>query len=214
MKIIENKFPECIRVESPLGRRYKTPEGNLYPSVTSIVGKLSEDSIRKWKESIGEDIANEIGRRAAAQGTLVHENCENYIKGLPLTFNMFQNEQKLMFNNFLPILESIEEVYGLETQLYSDRFKYAGTVDLIAKIDGIMYILDWKTTSKYKSREDIPNYFTQASAYAYAFWERTGIAVDRIKIALTGSETGLIEYDERTVDWFPKFIEARTAFGD
>jgi ATP-dependent exoDNAse (exonuclease V) beta subunit len=213
MKFIGYDIPNIERVETAEGRRYKTPDGNLYPSVTNIVGKLTESSIKEWKESVGEEVANEIGRKAATRGTLIHENCERYLKGETLTFTMFQNEERKMFRNFMPILNSIEEVHAMETQLYSDRFKYAGTVDLIAKISGKMYILDWKTTSKFKSRTDIAHYFIQASAYAFAFWERTGVAVDRIRIAMTGEEVGLLEYDEPVRNWFPGFIEARRAFG-
>lgn len=202
----------CVRVDSPNGRKYRTPEGNEYPSVTSIVGLMTEDSIKQWKQNIGEEVANEIGRKAANRGTLIHENCENYLRGESLTFDIFQQEERKMFNNLLPVLESVEEIHGMESMLYSDTLKFAGTVDLIAKINGEMVILDWKTSGKFKTSEDIPNYFTQAAAYAYAFWEMTGVSVPKIVIAMTTEEFGLLMFTEPVVKWLPEFIEIRKEF--
>ncbi len=200
------------RIDSAAGRKYRTPEGNEYPSVTSIVGLMTDDSIKQWKQNVGEEVANQISKKAATRGTLIHENCENYLKEVPLTFSMFQQEELKMFNNLLPVLDSIEEIHAMESVLYSDTLKFAGTVDLIAKIDGELVILDWKTSGKFKSSEDIPNYFTQAAAYAYAFWEMTGVSVPKIVIAMTTEEFGLLLFKEPVVKWLPEFIEIRKEF--
>lgn len=200
------------RIDSPTGRKYRTPEGNEYPSVTSIVGLMTEDDIKQWRKNVGEEVADQISKKAATRGTLIHENCENYLKGVPLTFDMFQQEERKMFNHFLPVLDSIEEIHAMESVLYSDTLKFAGTVDLIAKINGEMVILDWKTSGKFKSSEDIPNYFTQAAAYSYAFWEMTGVSVPNITIAMTTEEFGLLLFKEPVVKWLPEFIEIRKEF--
>jgi genome maintenance exonuclease 1 len=173
---------------------------------------MSEEFIRAWKEAVGESTANEICRKAATRGTLIHENCENYLQGKPLTFSMFEQEERKMFENLMPVMESIEEVHAMESVLYSDTLKFAGTVDLIAKINGELCILDWKTSGRYKSSEDIPNYFTQAAAYAYAFWEMTGITVPNIVIAMTTEEFGLLLFKEPVKKWIPEFVEIRKEY--
>lgn len=214
MKLVEYEALKsvCKRIDSPSGRKYQTPEGNSYPSVTSIISIMSEEFIRAWKESVGEATANEISRKAATRGTLIHENCENYLQGKPLTFGMFEQEERKMFENLMPVMESIEEVHAMESVLYSDTLKFAGTVDLIAKINGELCILDWKTSGRYKSSEDIPNYFTQAAAYAYAFWEMTGITVPNIVIAMTTEEFGLLLFKEPVKKWIPEFVEIRKEY--
>lgn len=214
MKLIEHEALEkvCKRIDSPEGRKYQTPEGNSYPSVTSIISIMSEEFIRAWKEAVGEATANDISRKAAARGTLIHENCENHLQGKPLTFSMFEQEERKMFESLMPVMDSIEEVHAMESMLYSDTLKFAGTVDLIAKINGELCILDWKTSGRYKSSEDIPNYFTQAAAYAYAFWEMTGITVPNIVIAMTTEEFGLLLFKEPVKKWIPEFVEIRKEY--
>lgn len=214
MKLVEYEALKsvCKRIDSPSGRKYQTPDGNEYPSVTSIISIMSEEFIRAWKESVGEATANEISRKAATRGTLIHENCENYLQGKPLTFGMFEQEERKMFENLMPVMDSIEEVHAMESVLYSDTLKFAGTVDLIAKINGELCILDWKTSGRYKSSEDIPNYFTQAAAYAYAFWEMTGITVPNIVIAMTTEEFGLLLFKEPVKKWIPEFVEIRKEY--
>lgn len=214
MQLVEHEALKsvCKRIDSPSGRKYQTPEGNSYPSVTSIISIMSEEFIRAWKEAVGEATANEISRKAATRGTLIHENCENYLQGKPLTFSIFEQEERKMFENLMPVMESIEEVHAMESMLYSDTLKFAGTVDLIAKINGELCILDWKTSGRYKSSEDIPNYFTQAAAYAYAFWEMTGITVPNIVIAMTTEEFGLLLFKEPVKKWIPEFVEIRKEY--
>ena len=53
-------------------RRYETPDGKSYPSVTTVLSILSEDFIRKWRKRVGEDEANKVSHRASTRGTAVH----------------------------------------------------------------------------------------------------------------------------------------------
>ena len=57
-------------------------DGQNYPSVTSILGIRKTEGLKKWRESIGEDVANFEMRRAANRGKATHNLVENYIKGL------------------------------------------------------------------------------------------------------------------------------------
>lgn len=63
-------------------------------------------------------MADAIGRKATTRGTLLHENIENRILGKPETFNMFHVEERQMFKTVLPIVDGLEEVIALETQLW------------------------------------------------------------------------------------------------
>lgn len=60
-----------------IGRRYYTPTGEHYPSITTVLGELSKDSIMKWRARVGEEEANKISTRAANRGTAVHNILEN-----------------------------------------------------------------------------------------------------------------------------------------
>ncbi len=117
-----------------------------------------------------------------------------------------------MFQQMIPELCKFQEIHALETGLWSDAIKVAGSVDCIAMINNQPYIVDFKTSGRFKSREDIPSYFMQCSAYAMAWYERTGMSISRMRVIITTEDDGLLVYDESVTDWLPKFVEVRKAF--
>jgi hypothetical protein len=53
------KIPEIIRIDSPDGRMYKVPNGNLYPSVSTVLGKgLDNSVIDEWRAKVGDKVAD------------------------------------------------------------------------------------------------------------------------------------------------------------
>lgn len=204
------QVPPIERIDSPTGRLYKTPDGNLYPSVSTILSAGADHShLDTWRARVGDEEANKISRKATTRGTLLHENIENRIMGKPETFNMFHVEEKQMFKSALPIVDELEEVIALETQLWSDKLRVAGTVDCCAFYKGKWRLIDWKTSGRYKSRDDIHSYFMQCAAYQMMIYERTGISVGDILIVMMVQDYGLLLFEEKTRDWLHKFIEVR-----
>ena len=62
-----------MRTENHNGKRhYVTPEGELYPSITTVLGELSKAAIQAWRERVGEEEANKISGKASRRGTSVH----------------------------------------------------------------------------------------------------------------------------------------------
>ena len=198
---INPKIPGIERIETPDGRRYQTPEGKLYPSATGITSLLAEvegtDYIKAWREKVGEQVAGDISRRAAERGTLIHESVETYLKkGAFPEFDMFQHIEKRMCEQMLDVISKIDNIYCIETPLWTDRFELAGTVDLIAEYENELMVIDWKTSSSFKHRNDINGYFLQTSIYAFMFWERTGIPIRNTLIVITTPDDGLLIYKE------------------
>jgi muconolactone delta-isomerase len=200
------------QINSPEGRLYETPSGAKYPSVTSVLGIESIQYITEWRNRIGHAAANEISRKAAARGTIIHTACEKMIVGEQYEWGMFDAGNREMFEHLIPVIDSIEEVHAMETKLYSDKLETAGTVDLIARIGGELTVLDWKTSARYKTRDDIHSYFAQTAYYAYAFYERTGIIVPNITIAMTVQDIGLVVFKEKVKTWLPAFMATRERF--
>ena len=117
------------------------------------------------------------------------------------------------WNSIVPELCRIDNVHCLETQLYSDHLRVAGTVDCIAEYDGRMSVIDFKTSKRAKARDDIHGYFMQTSAYAVMFEERTGIPVDRLVILMTVDEQPEASvFIEKRDDWIGKFLELREEY--
>ena len=161
-------------------RYYVTPENN-YPSITTVLSVLSEDSINAWKKRIGEEEANKISYRAATRGTAVHELIEKYVNNDP---NYLSGYMPNIVSNFLTVKDILDErigkVYGQELPLYSDHLGVAGRVDCVAEFDGKISIIDYKTSRKPKLRKYIENYFQQEAAYAIMWEERTGQPITQL----------------------------------
>jgi len=211
MEIINHNLPELEQINTPDGRFYKTPSGLLYPSVTTILSSVPSPELDEWRLRVGNAEADTVCRISSSRGTFIHQCCENYILGKENKFSTFDYLEKPMFQNMIPYLDMFDEVHALETRLFSDKLRVAGTVDCIAKIAGQMYIVDYKTSKHFKYASDIPNYFTQCAAYSIAFFEQTGIVVPNIRILMTTTDYGVLVFDEKVKDWIGKFIELRKA---
>ena len=181
------------------GRLYVTPEGNKYPSVTTVIGAKSKKSILAWRKRVGEKEANRISSRAARRGTDLHLLNEDYLNNM---FNEEKYKEKVlplfMFKHLKPFLNKINNIHVLEGALYSDKLKLAGRVDCIAEYENELAIIDFKSSTEPKKREWIENYVTQECAYAMMYYERTGIKVKKL-VTLIACEDGEIqvfqEYD-------------------
>jgi len=204
---IYHDIAKLKRIDSPVGRVYETPNGKKYPSVTSVTGLHGKAEIFAWRKRVGEEEANRISKRATTRGTRVHSLCEDYLNNKEVLIDMFD---QYTFKALKPALDRINTVHALETQLYSDHLRVAGTVDCIAEFDGKVSVIDFKTSSRPKSRDDIHSYFQQCAAYAVMFEERTGIAVSRLVIIMSvDGENEASIFVEKRDDWIGEFIEAR-----
>jgi predicted RecB family nuclease len=66
----------------------------------------------------------------------------------------------------LPYLEKVEAIALLESSVFHPEHGFAGTPDLVAKIQGEEWcLLDWKTTQKPRTKYQMQRDFHQAAAY-------------------------------------------------
>ena len=55
------KLPNVIQRNKALpngGRGYETPEGKLYPSITTVLSIRNKKGLHEWRERVGHDVAN------------------------------------------------------------------------------------------------------------------------------------------------------------
>ena len=176
--------PELQQINFLDRRVYKRSEGVYYPSVTTILQYMPKNKFfESWLKDVGHN-ADLIMKRAGKQGTQVHEACEKLIKGEEVSWmDDFGNarysqivwEMILKFydfwSNYKPELISCEEF------TWSDEFKYAGTADIVCKINEETWLLDIKTSNSIHKSYDL-----QLAAYAKALEETKGIKIDRVGI--------------------------------
>lgn len=187
-------------------RRYLTPSGEKYPSITTVTSWQSAKAIAEWRSRVGNDVANAISKKATRRGTAFHALCENYLQNKEVLGENVSYDAKHLFYNVRHILERIDNVHCIETQLYSDYIGVAGTTDCIAEYDGILSIIDFKTATKIKQKKHIQNYFMQTSGYAVMYEERTGIPVPQVVIIMVSDE-GHEVFIEKRDNYIFDFIE-------
>jgi len=202
-------LPKLERVEINGIRYYLTPEGKHYPSVTTITSQYNKDSINKWRESVGNDVADRISKQATNRGTRFHSLCESYLMGESVKPSIFDQENWLKFQ---PILENITDVQAIEAGLYSDYLEVAGTVDCIAKWNNRISVIDFKTSKRIKKKEEIANYFMQCSAYAIAWEERTKIPICNLVVLISVDEEEPQVIIGKRDDYCKQFIALRKKF--
>ena len=215
-KHIPVDIEQLKRKNTEEGRRYITPSGVLYPSITTILSHKSKPFIDAWKKRVGEKEANKITRQATSRGTSIHKLVEYHLEN-----NLLKEQEgeetlsilnKEMYLNLKGLLSKIDNIRCLEQNLYSDHLRLAGQVDCIAEYDGRLSVIDFKTSNKKKTRSHCYNYFIQCSAYAIMFEERTGIPVDQIVILMTQQDDGPAVFVEKRDEFVPKLLEARDEY--
>src|SRR6056300_813985 len=210
---IDMGYENLDRTESPDGRRYLTLDGNAYPSVTTVLGVLSRESIAQWRAKVGEEEANKISLKATTRGTAVHSIIEKYMNNEPDYAEGFLPHVVQSLENLKPLLNKhITKVYGQEVPLYSDHLKLAGTCDAIVEWDGVPTIVDWKTSRRPKKKANIGSYFMQLAAYAVMWEERTGMAVNQTRIVMDVDDFHPVMYEETRDAWIDKMIEVRDQY--
>ena len=198
-------------------RLYATPEGNKYPSITTVLSVRNKKGLMEWRKRVGNEVANHVARTAANRGTKVHQMCEDYLNNMQRDFPDKWGEHK---KNFLPwcmfsqlkdqVLLNVNNIYAQEAGLYSDKYKVAGRVDCIAEYKGVSSIIDFKTSTKERNDSWNENYYIQGSAYAEMFGERTGIEINQVVILVVTEDGTVQEFIKNKDKYLPMLEETVT----
>ena len=185
------------RVEIDGKRYYQIPDHKdvKLVSITTVTSFQKAKSIKEWRKRVGEDKANAITRKAASRGTDMHTMVEYYLKNQ--TLPEVQPLSEFLFKFARPFLDKINNIYALESPLYSLKLGVAGTVDCIAEYDGELAVIDFKTSKEPKPEEWIEGYFVQAVAYACMLYELTGIMVKKLVIIMSCENGECVIYEKR-----------------
>lgn len=212
----EDKYKHCWPdpIETPLqvngdGRRYYKIGDKKYPSMTSVLSMLCQsDEIDNWKKAVGEEEAARVSKRATFQGSLLHENIEEYLLNHRVNIDKRRLLDVGLFKAALPELHKINNIRCLEDPLFSHALSMAGTVDCIAEYNGELAIVDFKTSKHRKSKEDIPSYFTQCTGYSFMYQEMYKETINKLVIlmAVQGDKCLVFEDDRR--NWISEMGKA------
>ena len=190
---------ETLTREDGKQRRYVTPKGVAYPSVTTVTSILNEDKIAAWRARVGEEEANKIGSKAATRGTAVHNLVEKYLQNDPDYGKGVMPHVMQSLTNMKPILEKrMNVIYDQEVPLYSDHL--------------VNSIVDFKTSRFPKKKSMLDHYFIQACAYSIMWEERTGMSMPNLVILMDVDNGRALTYKEHRDNWTEKLHETIELF--
>lgn len=212
---------------------YQHPDGYSVPRVTSIVGQLDKPALTYWaagcavdyitqnlptmslpaKQYLGELLSlcenarkefRKVSKVAADIGTQVHEAVKIY---LDTEIEPHPNDDRVIAG-FLAFLEWKDqhhlEVLRTEQTLYG--VGYAGTTDLIALVDSVPYLLDFKTSKQPRDNKPYYEWRLQLAAYREAW--NDGLSIPDLDLFV--ANTGIIRLDKET--GFPDFYDTSDTF--
>lgn len=160
------------------------------PGVTSVVSMLPKEFLKWWAvkltaeacvknrdvwiplserdEQGAIDYLKGVHRRvsgdAATLGSVAHDLFERAARGETIHARHVHADVKNHLRWFMEFLDEVQpEFLHLEETVWSDDHEYAGSFDAIAKIEGEVVGLDWKT-----SKDVYASVALQLSAYRYA----------------------------------------------
>ncbi len=130
----------------------------------------------KWLATKGWDESQAIKNAAGIRGTKIHTAIGYVLEGkevrIDSKFTNPQNgqEEELTLEECDGILsfvrwykETKPEILAWEYHVFNDKHNYAGTIDLLCKIRGVLYVVDFKT-----GQYIWPEYELQVSSYRQA----------------------------------------------
>jgi hypothetical protein len=181
-RLVEIDF-ESKRVNI-LDNRYYSRNNKLYPSVTSILQFMPKNKFfENWLKDVGHN-ADFIAKKAAEEGTQVHDAAERYLKGEKIQwldengiskYSLEVWKMILKFHDFWSTYKPT--LIENEIHLFSDIYTYAGTCDLVIELGGKKWLLDIKTSNSLHTSHDL-----QLAAYAQAWNELYEEKIDNVGI--------------------------------
>jgi hypothetical protein len=204
------------------------------PSVTWIAGYWPKGvGFYKWLADKGWDEAEAVKAAAGDRGSAVHLAVEKILNGEEFRIDTkiedknrstehevakrdLTYEELVCVESFLDWYREVKpETIATETVIFSDIHSYAGTVDYVCRIDGVPYVIDFKT-----SKQVWKEYALQVSAYRVAlangenplFEKNPNGTNSNKRVDMSGLRTAILQlgYDRNKAGY--KFTDIEDAF--
>jgi genome maintenance exonuclease 1 len=207
-KVLEELTAETTE----FGRKYLLPNGDKVPSITTVLSYFKKDSIQAWRNRVGETEANRISKQASNRGTNVHTLCENYLNNSPNPCAGAMPDAIEMFQSIKPVLLNINNIHYQECGLYSTKLGVAGRVDCIAEYNGVLSVIDFKTSKKIKTIDMIEDYFMQEAFYSLAYEELIGNPIHQLVTIMAVENEKPLVFVQPTDKWIEPLVKLVTEY--
>lgn len=165
MEINENGLPVFPELNFEEKRHIYTIDGQILPSVTTVMRPLDSEVYRGIDEN--------VMKMAADRGTAIHNAVENYVL---YGIEDIEPKHRGYFDGFLRFWdENNPEPLATESRLYHKILRYAGTADLPCVIGGKKVLIDYKTSAvvnKMLTGVQLEAYAKAYSSHGFIFDEK------------------------------------------
>lgn len=161
--------------------RWYVIDGKYYPSVTWVLNSYPKGvEFYKWLASKGWDESQAIKETAGDKGNKIHNAISDILAGYEVTIeSKFKNAkgeyEELTADECEAVLSFVNwkneinpKTIAYDVTVYSDQYKFAGTLDYLCEIDGEYWLIDFKT-----GQNIWDTYALQISSYKKALQEDT-----------------------------------------
>jgi len=177
-----------LEVITCLDERYYFKDGIYSPSVTTVLDVYPKGfGFQQWLKDLGHN-SEEVLRRAAERGSRVHAALEKIATGGAVRWEVdgvfeFSLDEWKMINKGVEFLkEFVAEIDAVEISIVSGGV--GGTIDLICRIGGEVWLIDWKTGNGI-----YPSHHIQAAKYANMYGNETGMNIPHVGILHLNAKT-------------------------
>lgn len=246
--LYQNKYAFDKKVQFNDKRFYKIDEYTkkginwlYFPSVTTVTSLLPNPKLLEFKKNVGEKESEEIARKAAERGTVMHMLLEDFMIEYNKTHNKkesltrvqaqtpikFKNlnfehdaivKGRKLFYNFYDsdkFLSDFKFIAGIEEPVFSLKHGYAGTCDCSYFTGNTTIIVDYKSSSREKTADEIEAYYMQVAAYMEAYQEMYDLEIEKGQIMISNEKTGLHIFEVSMKDkdiYLAKFLKLLEKF--
>lgn len=190
-----------IKMKRENGMKFKThqhyylKDGNEVCGVTTILGQLNKSYLMMWAYKLAQSNIKfwEVTNKSKNIGTIAHYLIECYLRNIQINQDFLNDYSKneidsayISFGKFKSWF-SLHEVIVLnnELQLVSEKYRFGGTMDIVAYVDKVLTIIDIKSGSGVYDEM-----IYQLSAYRQLYNENFNAVVDRCLIIHIPHEKG------------------------
>lgn len=167
------KYQMAVNAAPPLSSR-GVVDGYLSPS--RLLREMQDDSwVEAWRARVGPATADRILHEAIERGTAMHAAIEAMLAGEPIPETPHTH-----FTRVCSIIEQIEPLL-FEKMLYDNIFKITGRCDMVGWHDGCLSVIDFKTSRKPKTKNELyeRGYVHQITLYAIMLRSMIGIWIGK-----------------------------------
>lgn len=179
-----------------------------YPSVTEVLNVIAKPNLIYWFKSRTKEEIDSISNKAINIGKEIHSIISRIEDGKKIEIDtQYPEEMKNVINSYFSWKkENSIEVISSEVSMLNKEFGYKGTLDRLARYDGKLILIEWKT-----AKAIYPEYKLQVAAYKKAYETLYKDKISEVRIIRLGKDK--VEYENKLIeddmsDLFKVFLNA------